>query len=241
VVDWTNTFREIERAAPRIAVMTIGAIEQHSDFMPVGTDFLMGDHFSRRIAEKLDAYLLPTLPFSNSQEHQDFAGTVWLRPDTLAQVVRDLCTSLRHHGIRKVLILDHHGGNWVLKPTVRDINLNDPDMRVILSGPGTAVAAMTGTEIELHCGTQETSWMMSVFPDMVDDGKRRDCQPGAGREWLDYVGMHAVSPTGVWGHPTRASAGLGERLIAEMVENIVTYARETFARFDEIRRAAPPA
>jgi creatinine amidohydrolase len=194
----------------------------------------MGGHLARKIASELDAFLLPVMPFGNSQEHQDFFGTIWIQPATLAQVVKDVCRSLKHHGIRKVLVVDAHGGNWILKPTVREINLNDPEMMVIMMGPGTITGALRGAKIELHCTNTETARMMYAFPELVK-GKVADFHPDVGREFLDYVGMRAVAPTGVWGTPSTATPEMGKENIDDMVRQIVDYARDTFARLDEIK------
>jgi len=234
VVGYENTFAEIEDAAPEIAVLTVGATEQHSAHLPIGTDFLMGGVIARRVAEALDAFLLPVLPFGNSQEHQDFFGTIWLQPTTLRQVVIDICRSLKHHGIRKVLVIDAHGGNWILKPTVREINLNDPAMTVILMGPGTITGKLQGAKIELHCTNTETARMMHVFPELVK-GRPKDFHPEVGREYLDYVGMRAVAPTGVWGTPESATPEMGRRSIDEMTRVIVDYARDTFDRIASLK------
>lgn len=237
MVTYENTFKEIEDAKPEVAVVAIGATEQHSTHLPIGTDYLMGGYLSRKVAEALDAYLLPVLPFSNSQEHQDFFGTVWLQPTTLRQVVMDVCRALKHHGIRKVLVMECHGGNWILKPTIREINLNDPEMMVILAGPGTVTAKLQGAKIELHCTTAETALMMHVFPELVKE-MPEDFQPDVGREYLDYVGMRAVAPTGVWGTPNAATPESGRESVEKWVKPVVDYARETFARLEEIRRKA---
>ncbi len=234
MVSWENTFREIEQARPEIAVLAVGAIEQHSTHLPVGTDFLMGGVIARQVAEALGAYLLPTLPFSNSQEHQDFMGTLWLQPATLAQIVKDLCAALKSHGIRKVVVLDAHGGNWILKPTVREINLNDRSMAVILAGPGQITAQLHGAKVEIHCTDAETGRMMAEFPHLVK-GSAADFHPEVGREFLDYVGMRAVSPTGVWGTPSRATPELGRKAIDDMTRRIVDYARDAFRRIDEMK------
>ena len=239
MVSYENTFAEIEAAAPEMAVLTVGATEQHSTHLPIGTDFLMGGVIARKVADALDAFLLPVLPFGNSQEHQDFFGTIWLQPTTLRQVVIDICGSLDHHGVRKVLVIDAHGGNWILKPTVREINLNDPAMSVILMGPGTITGKLQGANIELHCTDTETARMMHVFPELVK-GKAENFHAEVGREYLDYVGMRAVAPTGVWGTPESATPELGEQSIDDMTRIIVDYARDTFARIDEIKARKPP-
>ena len=238
MVSWENTFREIERAKPKIAVLPVGAVEQHSTHLPVGTDFLQGNVLGRRVAKALRAYLLPTLPFSNSQEHQDFMGTIWLQPATLAQVVKDVCVALKSHGIRKVLVVDAHGGNWILKPTVREINLNDREMTVVLAGPGASSAKLSGARMELHCGDAETGRMMAEFPKLVK-GKGANHHPTVGREYLDYVGMRAVSPTGVWGSAGKATPELGRRSFDELIRGIVKNAQETFKRVAKLKRKRP--
>ena len=234
MVNWENTFSEIEAAKPAIAVLAVGAVEQHSTHLPVGTDFLMGGVMARRVAVALGAYLLPTLPVGNSQEHQDFAGTLWLQPATLALVVKDLCAALKTHGIRKVVIIDAHGGNWILKPTVREINLNDREMTVILTGPGQFTAEFRGSKFELHCGEIETGRMMAEYPGLVK-GTAGDFIPEEGREYLDYVGMRAVSPTGIWGNPSKATPEGGRRSLDETCARMVDYARRTFRRIEEIK------
>lgn len=235
MLTWEHTFREIEEGKPEIAILPIGAIEQHSIHLPVGTDWLLAQEVGRRVAERLGAWLLPALPYSNSREHQGFHGTLWLRPATLVAVVEDLVLSLRHQGVRRIVLLNTHGGNWILKPTVRELNLSHPDMRVIVSGAG-ALAGGTGPEEDLHAGAGETSAMLAVHPDLVKED-RPDYVPSEGREYLDYVGMRGVTPTGVWGRASRATKEEGERRLAEGVERIVAYVRATFQRLEEIEQA----
>jgi creatinine amidohydrolase len=232
MLTWKATSPEIEEAKPAIAVLPIGAIEQHSIHLPVGTDFLLAQELGHRVAERLDAWLLPALPYSNSQEHSDFQGTPWLRPATLAAVIEDLVLSLRHQGVKRIVIVNAHGGNWILKPTVRELNLSYPDLKVIFSSAG-ALAAGTGAQEELHAGAGETSLVLAVDPGLVKD-ERADYVPSEGREFIDYVGMRKVTPTGVWGRATRATKQDGERMLAESVERIVAYVRETFQRLDEM-------
>lgn len=232
MLTWEQTFREIEAAQPEIALLPIGAVEQHSYHLPVGTDFLLAREIGRRVAERLGAWLLPTLPYSNSHEHGEFHGTLWLRPATLAAVVEDLVLSLRHQGVRRIVLINGHGGNWILKPTVREINLNYRDIKVIFSSAGELTAG-TGTQEELHAGASETSLMLAIAPDLVKN-ERADYVPSEGREFIDYAGMRKVTPTGVWGRATRASREEGERLLAGAVERIVAYVQATFQRLEEM-------
>lgn len=234
MVTWENTFHEIAEAKPEIALLPIGSIEQHSYHLPVATDYLIAQALGRAVAERLDdCYLLPALPFSCSREHGDFAGTVWLRPATLAAVIEDLVGALRHQGICKIALIVAHGGNWIVKPVVREINLDRRGVHVIFTGPE-ASGAEQGRFTELHAGAGETSMILHLRPELVKLGESRgDFSPPQGREFLDYTGMRAVSPTGVWGAPSGGRAAAGKKALEAAAERAAEYIRRTFA---EIRR-----
>ena len=115
-----NTWKELHEARVGTAIVPFGAVEQHGHHLPLGTDWIIADHMGRALAEELEnVLLLPAMPFGNSREHMAFPGTVTLRPATLAAVLDDIVESLRHHGIRTVIVFSAHGGNWILKPTLQ--------------------------------------------------------------------------------------------------------------------------
>ena len=235
MLSWENTTFEIAESGVDLAILPVGAIEQHSHHLPIGTDWLSVQAVARLAAERLDALLLPAQPYGNSQEHQGFAGTIWLKPDTLARVVRDIIDSLVHHGIRRVVIVNGHGGNWILKPTVREINLTRDDVLVLWAGP--EVLCRGCAEVpELHCGKGETSRQMYLNPDLVKLDRAVDVTVSFTSEMLDYVGVSGVSPQGVWGQPTGADAALGKELLERAADNIVAYVRETLAAVEAIRQ-----
>jgi creatinine amidohydrolase len=241
MVNWENTFHEIEQARPQIALLPIGAIEQHSYHLPIATDYLAAQALGRRVAEQLDdCYLLPALPFSCSREHCDFSGTVWLRPSTLAAVIQDLVAALHHHGITKVVLLVAHGGNWIVKPTLREINLDRKGVHVIFTTPD-AFTVEQGQYAELHAGRGETSLIMHLRPELVKmDQVKPDFAPAQGREFFDYTGLRAVSPTGLWGAPSEASPDQGEERLQQAAERAVSYIRKTFAEIDRLETEHRP-
>jgi len=158
--DLHNTSAEIEAAAPSVAVFGIGAIEQHSAHLPLGTDWFEVKEVSRRVAQELDALLVPTLPYSMSQCHGPAPGTVWLGPKTLALVVRDVVLSLRSKGIHKVVVINGHGGNFVLQPVIRELNYTYPDMMIILpqfEGGFNVADLFEHGDVDCHAGEIETS------------------------------------------------------------------------------------
>ena len=241
MVNWENTFPEIEQAKPEIALLPIGAIEQHSYHLPVATDFLAAQALAERVAEQLDdCYLLPALPFSCSREHCDFFGTIWLRPSTLAAVIQDLVGALHHHGINKIALLVAHGGNWIVKPTLREIDLDRKGVHVIFTTPD-AFTVEQGEFAELHAGCNETSLIMHLHPELVKmDRAKSDFSPSQGREFFDYTGLAAVSPTGLWGAPSKASPEQGEQILREAAHRAAAYIKRTFAEIDRLEAERGP-
>lgn len=229
-----NTWQEIRDSGVRLAVLPFGAIEQHGPHLPVGTDWLIARSVARRLAEELDALLLPAMPYGNSREHMAFPGTVTLRPSTLAAVLEDIVDSLRAHGIRIVVVLSTHGGNWILKPTLREINYRCPDVRLIWSS-GVVPERGDAPPEDIHAGQHETATMLHLRPDLVKDTfADLDCPGTVGQEFLDYVGLDATTAEGVWGRPARASAEAGRRALEERVRSQVEYVRWALGRLQEL-------
>lgn len=233
-----NTAREIAEARPTIAILPVGSLEQHGHHLPIATDWLCAEHAARALAEALgDCYLLPAICYANSQEHMDCPGTITLRPSTLALVIEDIVLSLRHHGIRRIVVLNTHGGNWILKPTIRDLNFRFPDIRII-HADGPLAEETDRLPRETHAGKGETEAMLHLRPDLVK-GLSPDFSPGLGQEWNDYVGYGTSTETGVWGAPSAADPKQFAAAMAARVQHQVRYIRETFAKLDELLGPLP--
>ncbi len=237
MMDMWNTSTEIAQANPEIAVFGIGAVEQHSIHLPLGTDWLGVSTLTERVARELNAFLVPALPFSMSQCHGPMAGTIWLKPKTLGSVVHDVVFSLYDQGFRKVLIVNGHGGNFVLEAVIRELNLSCPDLIVVMPPdfvPGPDDPRILDKGVGIHAGEIETSTQLFLNQEHVKE-ERMDYLPPVGREFLDYAFMGDISEKGVWGYPSLGTASKGERLIDYQVERIVEWTRETFARVEALR------
>jgi creatinine amidohydrolase len=237
MLDAGNTSKEIAEGAPEIAVFGIGAIEQHSIHLPLGTDWLSVDDVTKRVAKELDAFVVPALPFGMSECHKPMAGTVWLKPETLAAVLRDAVLSLYAQGFRKILVVNGHGGNLVLSAEIRRLNLNHPDLIVLMPPgfvprPGDCPIWEKG--VGIHAGESETSRQLYINREYVKD-ERVDYLPDVGREFLDYVPIGSISEWGVWGYPSLGTAEKGEKAIAYQVARIAEWAREAFAQVRSLR------
>ena len=237
MLDARNTSKEIAKETPGIAVFGIGAIEQHSIHLPLGTDWLGVDDVTRRVAKELDAFVVPALPFGMSECHKPMAGTVWLKPETLAAVLRDAVLSLYAQGFRKILIVNGHGGNLVLSAEIRRLNLNHPDLIVLMPpafAPHPADPKIWEKGVGIHSGESETSCQLYINREHVKD-ERVDYLPDVGREFLDYVPIGSISEWGVWGYPSLGTEEKGEKAIAFQVARIVEWAREAFAQLGSLR------
>ena len=237
----------LEKAHIDVALVPIGAIEQHSIHLPLGTDWLDVDHLAHRVArllaKEMDVYLLPAWPFSLSQCHGPMPGTVWLRPTTLANVLRDIVLSLHNQGIRHIAVINGHGGNFVLDPEISELNTIAPDLIVIDAGswrPSRGqgpTGRVTGGDI--HAGAGETATQLSLNPEHVRPA-RVDYVPGVGREFLDYAYMKQISPDGVWGRPSEATAEAGAQAVERTAVGMARNIMEAFGQIASLRGEAEP-
>jgi creatinine amidohydrolase len=241
MLDALSTATTITRERPTLAVLPIGSIEQHSRHLPLGTDWIAATALAHRVGAELGALTLPALPVSMGRCHKPMAGTVWLRPMTLADAVSDVIRSLAATGIRDVVIVNGHGGNFTLEVAARELNMTSPELIVLLPpmslrSKGPQIFETAG--LEVHAGEGETSVMMAIDASLVGDD-RVDYIPPVGREFLDYAFAGDLSPEGVWGKPTLATREKGVRAFEGRVEGLCEYVRETFARVASLKGEAP--
>lgn len=96
-----------------VAVIAVGSTEQHGDAGPLGTDWLIPQEFCRRLndADPEGVVITPVLPFGVATHHINFPGTIDLGLDVMAQVMERIFASLFHHGVRRFVVINGHGGN----------------------------------------------------------------------------------------------------------------------------------
>ncbi len=224
-----STSPEIAAAARRVAVLGIGSFEQHSAHLPVDTDFYFASVLSRRVALELDAVWLSPLPYSTSLEHRGFAGTVTLRPETLRRTVWEIAASVAEWGIRTLVLLNIHGGNFILNPAAREWNMDGRSPRILLVD---FFSGLGDVSPNLHACEVETSMMLHLSPERVRRELIRDFVPQWGRQDLTHLGVKRITPSGVWGTPSKAEAGKGERWLAQSVAYCVARVRELVSYFE---------
>jgi creatinine amidohydrolase len=228
-----NTTFDIQRDKPGMAILPVGATEQHSAHLPLATDTIIIDAVAHRVAEQLGAYCLPSLPFSISHMHRGSHGTVWLRNLTLAMVVRDIAVSVRHDGFKEFVLLNGHGGNFILLPIVQDLNLEFSDLLTLTLKPSDFLCSSGNFKNRVswrHADEFETACILHLQPELVCRNRLRDQTNEPDRELLRYVPFKDFSRLTHTGKPTLATAEQGRRAVEFMVEHTVKNIRATLRK-----------
>ncbi|MDO8615849.1 MAG: creatininase family protein [Dehalococcoidia bacterium] len=229
---WPQVRAEID-AGRQTVVVPFGAVEQHGPHLPLGTDALFGDEIGWALAERLDAFLAPTVRAGCSSHHLAFAGTISLREETFRQVAADIVASLAQHGFKRIVLLPTHGGNFrplgeavAQMPPLDGVQvITFPDVSVLLGAilPVASSLGITPQEGGVHAGEWETSMVLALRPELVhmdrgEAGYVGDLMAGVQRFFQE--GVHTISENGVFGDPRRASEAAGRQYIDHIVDVI---------------------
>ena len=231
---YRKTAYEIMEIDPEVAIIPVGSLEQHGPHLPVMTDWAIASEVGKRVAEKMNAFLVPALPISTCREQMGKKGSVWMEPTTFYQMMTDIVMSLKTQGFKKVVILQAHGGIFIMTPLVRDLNArNNPDLMVALADITTYdgrlyAEGISETNTELHAGEGETSKMLAIAPETVHMDKAVDCVPDVPRPYLSYGSIFRATPTGVWGEATKGTAEKGEKMLERLAEISVEEINKAF-------------
>jgi len=95
----------------QVIVVPLGSTEQHGPIGPLGTDFIIPNHFASIIDKRTDVLITPTMPFGVATHHTSFPGTIDIGTEGLYLVMKGITDNLMKHGGRKFLFLNGHGGN----------------------------------------------------------------------------------------------------------------------------------
>lgn len=219
-----------------LALLPVGATEQHGPHLPVDTDAFDADYLARRVAGACPSpkpFVLPLLPYGVSYHHTDFKGTLSISNNTLSQMVYEIGMSAAANGIRKLVIINGHGGNApALNYAAQMINRDARIFVCVDSGETSDVDIdrLSVTENDVHAGEIETSTGLATRPHLVRMDRATREVPAFSSRYLDfsskrgvswYAYTHKISASGVMGDPSRASAEKGRQIWDIMVAHLV--------------------
>ena len=220
----TDTTTDVRDRGATVAVLPVGSHEQHGPHLPLATDTLVACAVARAVADAHPVLVLPPVTISCSHEHGAWPGTVSISARTLHAVVRDVAESLRRSGVPNLVLVNAHGGNYVLSNVVQE----SQGMALFPSSADwTAARAAAGVETsnhaDMHAGELETSILLHAHPELVRPGFEGADHLADDRRHLLTLGMAAYTGSGVVGRPSLASARKGELVVAALVEAFEGY------------------
>lgn len=228
------TARDIAQLDASIALLPIGSWEQHGAHLPMTTDSLVAIAVAEQVAQRLGAVTLPPITVSCSQEHAGYGVGCSVSATTLWRQVSDMIAMLERQGTRMTVLINGHGGNYLLGNLAQEANLDGP--RVFLCPQRAhweqacrAAGIETSVSEDMHGGEIETSILLHTWPDSVRTDLIAD-HLVADRRLLQMTGLKPYAENGIVGRPSRATADKGCRLLESLGEQIAADVRLLMAQ-----------
>ncbi|MEW1640597.1 creatininase family protein [Streptomyces sp. NPDC091219] len=212
----------------QVAVLPVGSFEQHGPYLPLATDTLVACAVAREIAAAYPVHLLPPVTMACSHEHAAWPGTVSISSVTLHAVVRDIADSLRRSGVETLVVVNGHGGNYVLGNVVQESSARGERMALFPAAEDWETAleragVLTSLLTDMHAGEIETSILLHAHPELIRPGYETSDFVADDRRHLLTLGMSGYTESGVIGRPSLGSAEKGKALLASLVDSFGAY------------------
>ncbi len=228
---WTE-FAALDKARA-VAVLPIAATEQHGPHLTVSVDTTINEGVVAAamacVPEEIECLILPTQAIGVSMEHGRYPGSLTLRPETALAAWEEIGASVAAAGIRRLLLLNSHGGQPQIAETVC--------RRLRIAHRMFAATAMWHRLIRLddliaaeelrfgiHAGQVETSMMLALAPERVRQDRLRPF-PNATAAWDNFSALRRggavafgwqaqdLNPAGAVGDASAASEEIGRELL----------------------------
>ena len=237
----TADFAQIDTARA-IAVLPVGATEQHGPHLPLSVDADLAHAIVQAaaplVADEVPAFFLPVQAIGYSPEHAHFAGTLTLRPETALRLWSDIAESVAASGVRKLVLFNTHGGNaGLLDGLARELRArlrlliyrcNWFDLPLLDEDGGDLMARFSPQErrFGVHAGQVETAFMLAAAPHAVRRERAEHFRSssearargfallGNGKSARFAWAAQDLHPSGAAGNARAATAGDGQALIA---------------------------
>ena len=227
---------EVRRAADSgaVAVLPMGAVEQHGSHLPTGTDVFIAQRAVDLAVIETGDVSLPALTYGCSLGHTEaWPGTLSLSPHTLAAMVLDIGRWVRASGFRKLVVVNSHATNGPpAQSALLTLRHEVPDLKAgfvsLFDVTPEAREAYFADAREPHANAAETSLIMHLEPGLVRRDRIVDEADRSIGRVLAYA-MPEVTASGVVGSPSLASQDSGARIFADLVTGVTSLLRRARA------------
>jgi creatinine amidohydrolase len=233
-----DLFPQAVKQAEGVCLLPLSCIERHGHHMPLGTDMYIARELCNRTAELEPALVFPDFIFTQILEARHVPGTIGIEPELIIRLMENACREIARNGLKKIVIVNAHGGNDNLIHYFAQIQLANPRDYVVyvadLYSEHNTETHLWETTVDGHAGEIETSAILTIRPDLV----RKDALPtndeGMPLERLKPL-RDLGTDTGIWwyaDHPTHyrgdgrpATAEKGELLLASQAKSLAKVIR----------------
>lgn len=224
-----------------VVLFPVGSTEQHGKHMAIDNDAFTALEISKRVAEKTGVLVAPVMPFGYSIHHMKFAGSITLKFETLVAVYKEVCESLIHHGFKKIVIMNGHGGNInAVNQALREVR---SEQGVIVynvmvfpmeDGFGSDSLKVCKQESGGHACEMETSVGLALGQRIIIGNAEKWTPPKLMTEFDKKYStkvatardFHEITEIGSLGDPTIASIEKGEEMVNAVVREISEFVED---------------
>ncbi len=260
-------WRDVKKVADEvgIAILPIGATEQHGFHCPCGVDFYNGYEISKKVSARTGAIVAPPMPYgSHPYFHYGFTGTIPIRATTQIEFIRDVVKGIVNSGFTKIIIMQSHGQWWTVHTAVQEIALDVDCFMAVATWWELAcekIKEVCDTPFK-HADEVETSVSLYLYPELCDMSKsepdntlkpyidKKFVRPAVHGDLINAFPIEAITfipqegdvmKTGAPGDPSTATAEKGKAIVetaVDVVVDLVEYLKENY-KPDEFPRVKP--
>jgi len=231
-----------------LVILPAGSVEQHGPHLPTGTDTLAASLIGHRVAEHMDALVLPATPLGVTPMHMPYEGTLTLTPETYLAVTVETCASAAQHGAQDLMILNWHEGNIPALALAADRLHRQHGMTVVTVQACYVAEELYGASCNglTHGGEIEALAVLAHRPDLVHLERIDNSSDHAHGHRMDKLrrtrsyqpvltDIRTIAPTGWFGSPQAATAEKGEHMVADIAAAIAKDASTIFRQLAAVQ------
>ena len=241
----TRDFAALDPATT-VAVLPLGATEQHGPHLPLGVDTLLVDGIVRAavplLASEVPALFLPTQAIGLSPEHARFAGTLTLSAETLIRLWKEIGAGVARAGVRKLVLFNAHGGHvGAMDIVARELREAHDLLVYSVSWFNLPLDGIELSRFDVHAGESETAMMLALAPALVRMEAAQDFPSTSQQRAADYTllgngksaklgwAMQDYNAQGAAGNAAAATAAQGQAIVAAAARQLASLIGEVSA------------